>query len=142
MQHVTPFLSLLPLAAAFVATASADSSPEVAAQQLSEALGRELAILSSVQDGATAAAAVPQLQAVLGELAAMDRSYEAEKALWTYIDNTDGVKLPLIELLQRLSIQFTRLEESRFYGNAELKTTLTPQLHAPQKEEGQGAAAR
>ncbi len=139
MQHVKSYISLLSLAAL---VAMAEASPEAACKQLGEALSRELTTLASVQDAASAAAAVPQLEAVLQELAAMDRSYEAEKALWTYIDNTEGVKLPLVELLQRLTIEFTRLEVASFYGNEELRALMAPQLTPPPKENKEQEAAQ
>ncbi len=133
MQHITPALSLLSLTAV-VALASAEASPEAACEQLCAALTREVQLLASVQDAASAAAAFPALEAVLAELAGMDRSYEAEKALWEYIDNTEGVKQPLIEMLQRLTIAFMRLEEASFFGHEGLRDLLAPQLCAPQKE--------
>ncbi len=135
MQHLKQLCPLLSLAALVVAPAAV-ASPEAACQQLRAALERELAILRSVQDSSSAAAALPQLQAVLRELAEMDRSYEAEKALWEYIDNTTGVKLPLVELLQSLAIEFTRLEDAAFFGHEGLRAQLAPQLQAPQKESG------
>ncbi len=140
MKHVTPLLSLFGLAT-LLAPAMAESSPEAAYQQLRDALSRELSILSSVKDASTAATAVPQLEAVLHELASMDRSYEAEKALWNYIDNTEGVKLPLLELLQRLTVQFMRMERHKFFDNEQLHALLAPQLRAPNGDDEQGAAA-
>ncbi len=137
MQHIIPCLSLFSLAA-LVATAPAEASAEAACEQLRAALGRELAAVESVQDAASAAAALPQLKAVLDELALMDRSHEAEKALWEYIDNTPGVKVPLIELLHRLTIEFTRLELASFFGCAQLGELLAPQLQAPKKEDAAG----
>ncbi len=133
MQHMKPFLFLIPLAA-MVTTATAETSAEVAARRLSDALTREIATLTAVNDAESAAAAVPKLQALLDELAAMDRSYEAEKALWAYIDNTEGVKRPFIELIQRLATQFTRLEVAEFYGNGELRSMLSPQVIEPEKK--------
>ncbi len=134
MQHVKPLLPLISLAALVVA-ATAEASPEEAAcQQLSDALTRELAILRTVQDSASATASIPQLKTVLDELATMDRSYEAEKALWEYIDNTEGVKLPMVELLQRLTIELYRLEKAHFYMNKEFYLLLKPQVWVPQSE--------
>ncbi len=127
-RQLIPFLSL----AALVTVAEA--SPEAASEQLRGALTRELAALQSVQDAASAAAALPQLSAVLAELAAMDRSYEAEKALWEYLDNTAGAKMPLVELLQSLTIEFTRLENADFFGHEGLRSALAPQLLPPRKE--------
>ncbi len=116
----------LPLAAALCAPALA--TPEEACRQLGDALAREVEVLGSMTDAASAAAALPQLKAVLAELAAMDRSPEAEKALWIHIDNTPGVKQPLLELVQRLCIQLRRLQKQKFYGNKGLRQALAPQF--------------
>ncbi len=133
MQHLKYTLALLTLSAC-VAVAET-TSPEAACRELSAGLTRELVALQSMQDAASAAASLPELRAAMDALAAMDRSYEAEKALWAYIDNTDGVKQPLVELLQRLSIEFTRLELAEFYGNEELRACLAPQMVPPPKDE-------
>ncbi len=109
------------------------AASEAACEQLNALLGRELAVLQSVQDAAGAAAAVPQLEAVYVEMAAMDRSYEAEKALWEYIENTPGVMLPLLEALQRVAIEYTRLEKAKFYEVELLRSLLAPRVMAPEK---------
>ncbi len=140
MQHQKHILSLLTLAA-MVVPAAAEPSAEAAYEQLRGALAREIDILASVQDAAGAEAALPQLEAVIRELASMDRSYEAEQALWQYIDNTEGAKHPLIELLQRLSIQFSRLTNASFYENEKLRLALAPQIVAPEKEGDEKAKA-
>ncbi len=132
MQHLKYTLALLTLSAC---VAVAETSPEAACRELRAGLTRELTALESMQDAAGAAAALPELRAALDALAAMDRSYEAEKALWGYIDNTQGVKLPLVELLQKLTIEFTRLEKAEFFGNEELRACLAPQMVPPPKDE-------
>ncbi len=134
MQHLKFILPLLPLVAC-VSVARAETSPEVACEQLRAALNREIALLESVTDETTADAALPELEALLRKLAAMDRSFEAEKALWGYIDNTEGVKQPMVELLQRLTIQFMRLEDAAFFGHQGLRKLLAPQIIAPKKRE-------
>ncbi len=130
MQHAMPILPLLPLAA-LVATADTEQSPEAACKQLQGLLAREVAVLQTATDAASASAAVAPLAEVLRALGAMDRSPEASKALWIYIDNTEGVKGPLIELIQRLTIEFTRLQDAAFFGSAELMSLLAPQLSPP-----------
>ncbi len=127
MQHMKQLCALLSFVS-LVAVATAEASPEAVCQQLRAALERELAALQSVQDAASAEAALPPLQAVLRELAEMDCSYESEKALWEYIDNMPGIKLPLVELLQRLTLEFMRLEDAAFFGHEGLRTSLLPQL--------------
>ncbi len=133
MQHVKPILPLLSLVA-LVATVSAEASPEAAYGQLCTALSQELTALESVTDAASAAAAYPSLEEAIRTLASMERSYEAEKELWVYIDNTEGVKTPLLELLQRLAVEFTRLENASFYGHEGVAKLLAPQLTPPAKE--------
>ncbi len=131
MQHAKYILALLSLSSL---VAMAESAPEAACRQLRESLTQELTVLRAMTDASSAAGQLPALQAVLATMAAMDRSYEAEKALWAYIDNTKGVKMPLIELLQQIAIEFTRLEEADFYGHEPLRQTLAPQVIPPQKE--------
>ncbi len=140
MQHVKPFLSVLSLVA-LVSTAAAETSPEAACAQLRGLLEREVAILQSVQDAQSAAAALSPLSEVLRSLGAMDRSYEAEKALWTYIDNTEGVKMPLVELLQRLCVEFARIERAVYFENRSLRAALLPQLRDLQGQSEQRSEA-
>ncbi len=136
MQFSSRFLAV-PLIAALCVPAYA--SPEEVCRQLGDALAREVAALESMVDAASTAEALPKLEAVLAELDAMDRSPEAENALWIYIDNTPGVKPPLIERVQCLCIQLQRLQRQYFYGNARLRELLTPQL--PEVEEPSAPAA-
>ncbi len=131
MQHAKYILALLSLSSL---VAMAESAPEAACRQLREALTQELTVLRAMTDASSAADQLPALQAVLATMAAMDRSYEAEKALWAYIDNTKDVKMPLMELLQQIAIEFTRLEEADFCGHEPLRQTLAPQVTPPQKE--------
>ncbi len=132
MQYAKQFLPLFSLAALVVA-ASAEASPEAACEQLREALTQELKVLESIQDAASAAASYSSLETALQTLASLDRSPEAEKALWVYIDNTEGLKLPLIELIQLIAVEFTRLENASFYGHEGVAELLAPQLKAPEK---------
>ena len=139
MLHSTRLLAL-PLVAALCMPAVA-ASPEEAAVQLRDALSREVATLESVTSADAAAEALPKLRAVLAELDAMDRSPEAQKDLWIHIDNTPGVKQPLIELVQRLCIQLTRLEKLHFYGHEGLRAALAPQFPPPAEEGETGGPA-
>lgn len=118
---------LLP-SAAFVCVAAAvqAATPAETCTALCKALEQEVVLLERVTDTGTA-------KEVLGDLR---KSMEAQrnlfsaddKALWEYIDNTDGAKQPLIELLQRLAGQFIRLEDAAFYNCAELKEQLYDQI--------------
>lgn len=95
--------------------------------RLKGGLQNELQILSSITDTATAAAAVPKLQETLANLAQREPGV-SDKELWMYIDNTEDNKLPLIELAQKLSVQFSRMEKANFYGCHELREVMLPQL--------------
>ncbi len=128
MQHAARYFAL-PLAVLLCAPALA--APEGACRQLGDALGRQLRLLQSVKDAPSAAATLPELETVLAELAAMDRSPEAQKELWLYIENTPGVKQPLIELVQLLCVELVRLQKQDFYGHEGLRAALAPQLPPP-----------
>ncbi len=132
MQHVKYILPLLGLSAC---VALAETSPEVVCRQLRAALSNELSALASMQDAASTEAALPKLEAALVEMAEMDRSAAAEKSLWGYIDNTQGVKAPFVELLERLAIEFARLENASYYGSEKLRQLLAPQVIPPSKAE-------
>lgn len=97
-------------------------------RELISLLQQELSLLASVEDAASAAAVAPELSQVLEALATMEQRGTKAGALWEYMDNTAGAKAPLIEILQRLAIQFQRLEKCRFWECAELRALLRPQL--------------
>lgn len=109
--------------------AVAAETPQQACCALEEALCRETALLAGVTDASSAAAVLPELRACLQGLAAMRGA--DEDALWNYIDNTPGVKTRLAEAVQRLAIQFQRLEQAEFYRCTELADALAPQLQSP-----------
>ncbi len=134
MQHLRTILPLIALTAV-VTAATAEASPEAACSRLREVLEQQLAALEPIADAASAEAAVPKLEAVLQAFAAMDASPAAQKELWEYIDNTEGVKQPLIELLQCIAMEFTRLEKAAFFGHAGLRDLLAPQLIPSETEE-------
>ncbi len=125
-RTIMPFLALAALASPALA-----STPEECYLQLRGALERQLALLEPIVDAAGAEAAMPELKAVLQELESMDRSEEAQGALWEYIDNTEGKKMPLLELLQCLAMEFTRLQKAEFFGHDGLGRLLAPQLNPP-----------
>lgn len=108
------------------AVAAQAATPAETCAALCEALGQEVALLQRVTDAESA-------KAVLGDLrksmaAQRDLFSADDKELWEYIDNTDGAKQPLVELLQRLAAQFSRLEDAKFYNCAELKEQLYDQI--------------
>ncbi len=114
--------------AALVAHADDENaSVEAAYERLHQGLKQELEILSAISDTATAQAAVEPLQNTLALLAERVEGV-SDKDLWYYIENTSGLKLPLVEFVQLLSVEFTRLEKAKFFGCDDLRETMLPQL--------------
>ncbi len=90
--------------------------------KLEAALEQQVDALASVSDAASAAASIPAIQK---SLAAQKSLFGVnERELWNYIDHTEGVKTPLMRVLQRLAAQVDRLKKANFYGNMELKKLL------------------
>lgn len=124
--------------AAFVCAAAAvqAATPAETCAALCAALGQEVELLQQVTDAASAKAVLSDLRK---SMEAQQRLFSADdKELWEYIDNTDGAKQPLVELLQRLAGQFTRLEEVKFYDCAELKEQLYDQILTDMANPGEG----
>ena len=114
--------------AALVAHAGDENaSVEAAYERLHQGLKQELDILSAISDTTTAQAAVEPLQNTLALLAERVVGV-SDKDLWYYIENTGELKLPLVEFVQLLSVEFTRLEQARFFGCDDLREALLPQL--------------
>lgn len=134
MQSVCKLSAL----ACAVACAAQAEQEEEAYSRLCSGLAEQVSALSGVSDGASASAVVPELRRCLSALAVLQKETEAP-TLWHYIDNTPGKKQALVELLQRLCLQFNRLEEAGFYGNAELESLLSQQLN-PSGDSGPDAA--
>lgn len=131
-----PFLPLAAFAGAAAIVQAAD--PAEICADLSAALQQEVELLEGVTDTATAEKAVAPLRKSLEK---QETLFSADdKALWEYIDNTDGVKQPLVELLQRLSRQFTRMEEVNFFNCAELRALLYDQILTDMEEAKDGEA--
>lgn len=120
----SPFLSLLFVGCALYA--QAEDGVEQACARLTSALEQQVVALEGITDTASSQQAVPTIRESLRVLE--DLFSVGETAMWQYIDHTEGVKLPLIELMQRLAVQFGRLEETSYFGNAELKVLLSPQM--------------
>lgn len=120
-------LATLLVASTALYAAEADPMAETC-DRLLAALEKEVEALESIGSAADAQAAVAPVRASLLEqedLFAVDA-----KELWTYIDNTAGVKQPLVDMLIRLAIQFNRASAANFYDNAELRSLLSPQVVA------------
>lgn len=114
------------LVACAVPSAVAADAPEVTCAKLREALQAQVELMEGVRSAEDAAKAISPLrksQEKQNELFGAD-----DEALWEYISNTDGVKQPLVELLQRMAVQLSRLEDCNYYDNAELKELLYTQV--------------
>lgn len=110
--------------------AEADPMAEVC-DQLLAALEQETASLQKIGSADDVPAVLDELRASLQKLNAL-MAVDA-KALWTYIDNTTGAKQPLVDELERLALQFARVQEAQFFNNKELKSLLAPQVLAQPK---------
>lgn len=96
--------------------------------RLVQGLHEEVRLLSSIGDEASAESAVEPLCRVMQQLDAL-HSQVNEDELWLYIDNTPGIKQPLIEEIERLFVQLQRLEDAEFYGSKTLQEALEPLLN-------------
>jgi hypothetical protein len=117
-------LASLLIAGSAVYAAEADPMADVC-DRLVAALEQETAALESITSAESVPAGVVQLRASLDnlqELMSVD-----SKELWLYIDNTDGVKQPIIDALEALALQFARMEKEDFFGSEELRGILAPQ---------------
>lgn len=121
-----PFACSVALAVCIAPAAFAADSPEKTCSKLREALTAEVELLENLRSA----------DDVKGMLSDLRRSQKKQSdlfsaddaALWDYISNTDGEKQTLIELLQRLAAQLSRLEDCNYYDNAELKELLYTQI--------------
>lgn len=126
MTYTAPFACSVALVACIAPAAFAADSPEETCAKLREALTTEVELLENLRSA----------EDVKGMLSDLRRSQKKQHdlfgaddaALWDYISNTDGVKQPLVELLQRLAAQLSRLEDCNYYDNAELKELLYTQI--------------
>ncbi len=94
-------------------------------RELQQGLSTQVRILSSVTDARTAQAALGPLTASMQTLSRM-KAGTNEAELWIYLDNTPGVKLPIIAALEDLMVQLQRLEKNNFFGNPQLRSLLAP----------------
>ncbi|MCQ2364832.1 MAG: hypothetical protein MJ051_04700 [Akkermansia sp.] len=118
--------SALLFAACVAPAALAADSPEETCAKLRAALQTQVELMEGVRSPEDAAKAVSPLRKCQK---AQDELFGAEDAaLWEYISNTDGAKQPLVELLQRMAAQLSRLEDVNYYDNAELKELLYTQV--------------
>ena len=120
------------LASLFIASSvlyASEAEPMAAVcDRLVAALEQEAEALEALTEGGDVSAPLAKVRESLAaqqELLAVDAGL-----LWQYIDNTEGVKQPIIDVLQRLALQFDRVEKARFFGSAELRKLLGPQVLA------------
>lgn len=95
-------------------------------ERLVAALEQEVEALESIEEPGDVPAALEQLRA--GLQAQEDLFAVDTKLLWQYIDNTPGAKQPIVDVLELLAVQFVRMESKNFFGSAELRQILTPQI--------------
>lgn len=121
------FKMLVPILMAGTALYAAETEPMAAVcDQLLAALEQETASLTKMQAADDVPAALEELRDSLQKLEAL-MAVDA-KELWTYIDNTTGAKQLLVDELERLALQFARVQKAAFFNNAELKSLLAPQV--------------
>ena len=102
-------------------------SEEELCSAIIDGLTAQEALLADVTDAASAQASVEPLKNILAELAALNEKADVDR-LWLFIDNSPEIKLLLVESLQRLSVQYARLESEKFYKSEALWKTLRPIL--------------
>lgn len=118
---------LVPILVAGTALYAAEADPmEAVYKQLLSALEQETEALEKMETAADVDSAINDLRTSLNTLQAM-LDVDARE-LWRYIDNTEGVKQPVVDQLELLALQFARLEQAGFFGHAELRELLSPQI--------------
>ena len=89
-------------------------SEEELCSAIIDGLTAQEALLADVTDTASANAVVEALARNLEGLTSLNEQADVDK-LWLFIDNSPEIKLVLIECLQRLSVQYARLEKEQFF---------------------------
>ncbi len=118
--------TVLALFAGVACVAQAVTEEEVCAQ-LQARLEKQVELLSSVQDAASAKAVLAPLRENMAALAALNGQVPEDR-LWLFIDNSQDIKFVLVEQLQLLSVQLYRMLLSDFYGCSELKLIIAPMI--------------
>lgn len=118
--------TVMALFAGVACVAQAATEEEVCARLLA-GLEEQVELLSSVNDPAGAESVIAPLRENMAALSALNGQV-AESRLWLYIDNSQEIKLPLMEQLQLLSVQLQRLAKAGFFGSRELKAQLAPMI--------------
>lgn len=121
------FKMLVPILVAGTALYAAEADPmEAVYTQLLSALEQETEALEKMESAADVDKALADLRASLNTLQEM--LTVDTRDLWRYVDNTEGVKQPVVDQLELLALQFARLEQANFFDNAELRELLAPQI--------------
>ena len=97
-----------------------------ASERLLSALEKEVDALEQIQKPEDAAEVLGELRDALKELEAMAASVD-DAELWQYIENTEGVKQPLVDILSQLALQMARIEEAAYFNHSGLQELLAPQ---------------
>lgn len=105
----------------------AQMTEQEAYDKLGAYLRSEATLLASIEDEASANAALPELKRVMDELKSLNTQID-EQQLWSYIENTPDIKQPLIETVERLFVELQRLEKAKFYSVQPLMKQLRPML--------------
>lgn len=123
MRIVQPLFSL---SISVSCIALADTEHEVYLK-LAEGLQRQVQLLGSIVDAATAQDAIEPLERVVAELAALNKAM-SERQLWNYLENTPDIKQPLLDTIEQLFLELRRLESEGCFGNKKLQGILAPML--------------
>lgn len=121
------------LAPVFACVAQAQSEEELCTAII-DGLSAQEQLLVGVTDTASANAVVEALARNLEGLTALNEQADVDK-LWLFIDNSPEIKLVLIECLQRLSVQYARLEKEQFFKSESLWRMLRPLLISSSAEQ-------
>ncbi|MBR5330818.1 MAG: hypothetical protein IKV13_04940 [Akkermansia sp.] len=97
-----------------------------ASERLLSALEKEVEALEQIQKPEDATEVLGELRDALKELEAMAASVD-DAELWQYIENTEGVKQPLVDILSQLALQMARIEEAAYFNHSGLQELLAPQ---------------
>lgn len=118
---------LLPtlVAAAIVQPAAAADPMAEACERLQQSMEQVVEALEQIQQREDVEEVLPELRAALDEQKSLLSVNEED--LWQYIDNTEGVKQPLVDVLSRLALELSRMESAAFFQHEELKSLLLPQ---------------
>ncbi|MEE1265847.1 MAG: hypothetical protein UHH87_06120 [Akkermansia sp.] len=119
---------LLPTLFAVSALYAQASEPMAdACDRLLSALEKEVEALELIQQPQDAAEVLGELRGALKELEALALSVD-ESELWLYIENTEGVKQPLVDVLSQVALHLARIENAAYFNHAGLKELLAPQI--------------